>query len=141
MTDLKTYPALVRRAEMLERKAKIAIEDANKARGAIKGHGRRRFVAALVKRGIIEKETLICIKGEKATWTQAAIPDVPGRIEFIGYDVSPPSASPHSSQSWLFQVSYSRQKKRGGFRDEYLRLFVYGKTPEEAAKKIEKWGA
>ena len=138
MTDLKTYPALVRRAEMLERKAKAATDAATKARWAIRTHGMQRFVAALAKRGILAKETLIVIKGEKATWTKAAIPDVPGRIEWFGSNVSPPNAS---SRSWFFCINVSRQKKRGGFRDEYLSLYAYGKTPEEAAKKIEKWGA
>jgi hypothetical protein len=135
MSNPKTYPALVRRAEAMEAKAKAATEAATKARWDIRQWGRARFLAALSKRGILPKQTLIRIKGDRATSRSAATPDVPALLLFIG-DVSPPNAC---SQTWWIGMSYARQKKRGGYRDEWLHLSAYGKTPEEAAKMVEKW--
>jgi hypothetical protein len=126
----------VRRAEAMEAKAKRAKADAMNARSAIMQWGRDRFLAALAKRGIVPKQTVIRIKGERATSRRAATPDVPALLLFIG-NVSPPNAN--SPPTWWFGMSYARQKKRGGYRDEWLHLSAYGKTPEEAAKMVEKW--
>jgi len=133
-----TYPALVRCAERLEAKAKAATEAASKARWDIRSHGTRRFVAALAKRGIHAKETLIVIKGERGTMHRAAVPDAPGRIEWFGNDVSTPN---RNDPKWWFRVSVRRQKKRGGFHEKWETLYAYGPTPEAAAKMVEKWNA
>lgn len=135
MADLKTYPALVRRAERLESKAKEAVSAATTARYAIRKHGMDRFIAALAKRGIKQRDTLIVIKGEAATARKVAIPDAVGRIEWLGQP-TPPN---ENSQWWWYRIQVSRQKKRGGFYDRSEAIYCHGKTPEEAAKMVEKW--
>jgi len=132
MTRLET---LITRAEKAATKVKAAREAERKTRAAISGHGFDRFKIALAKRGIVPKETLVKIKGSKATSRKVFVPDVAGRVEFF-HSPSPPNAH---DPKWWFSVYLARQKKDGSFRNESLYCAAYGATPEDAAKMIVKW--
>ena len=112
-----------------------AMAHSNAARDAVKW-GRDRFMFALATRGIALKKTLILIKGERGGFRRVATKDAPAILMSVGGGGRPFK----QGDTWWFDVFYARQKKRGGFRAEYLRMIVHGKTPEDAAKMVVKWG-
>lgn len=132
-----TYRQLVSRKEKAEAACNAADAAARQTSMNLRAWGRERFIRALAKRGIRVKETLVVYRGTRSTSHSRAIPDAAAIILLVG-DVSPPSPS---HNHWWFTLRCARQKKCGGFRDEWLFFAAHGETPEKAAATVGAWNA